>query len=103
MKVLYSEGVFEELVEISYHLATKDDHIAQKFLDACDATFKMLATNPFAGFARSSEKPELAGVRLFPIRGFSVFLIAYVPINDGVRILHVISGSTDYQARFGLD
>lgn len=103
MKVLYSEGVFEELVQISHYLATENEETAHSFLDSCDATFRLLAKNKFAGFARKSHIQRLAEVRFFPVKDFPAFLIAYLPVEGGVRILHVIHGATDYRSRFQLD
>lgn len=103
MKVLYSEGVFEELVEISYYLATDDEETAQRFLDSCDSTFKLLSNNKFVGFARASKFKELDGIRFFPVNGFPRFQVAYLPLDDGVRILHVIHGARGYGNRFELD
>ena len=47
MTVLYADGVFEELVSLSFFIAEADEDAAQRFLDACDETFRFLADNRF--------------------------------------------------------
>jgi hypothetical protein len=40
VKVEYAEGVFEELVALSFYIAQDNEDAAQRFLDACDHTFR---------------------------------------------------------------
>jgi hypothetical protein len=49
MKVTYADGVFEELVNLSFYLAQDDEENAQTFLNACDNTFRFLAENSLIG------------------------------------------------------
>lgn len=59
MKIVHGEGVLEELVDISYRIALENESAAQKFLDACDATFQQLAENPLIGSIREFNNPLL--------------------------------------------
>ncbi len=103
MKVNYADGVFEELVNLSFYLAENDEDIAQKFLDACDKTFVFLAENPFAGSFRNFKNAELSEVRMWRVKGFEKYLIFYKPFNNGVKILHVLHSATDYNRAFEND
>ncbi len=49
MTVAYADGVFEELVSLSFYIAEDNEEAAQRFLDACDETFRFLAGNRSVG------------------------------------------------------
>ena len=100
MKVIYEEGVFEELVSLSFYIAEEDEEALQKFLDACDTTFYFLAENKFIGSLKSFKNPKLSEVRMWRVKGFKKYLIFYIPIEDGIKILHVLHSATDYNRIF---
>ncbi len=100
MKITYDEGVFEELVNPSSYLADRDEDIAHAFLDACDKTFQFLTVSPFAGSPRKFTDSRLADVRMWRVKGFAKYLIFYVPLDNGIRILHVLHSATDYNRAF---
>ena len=100
MTVTYDEGVFEELVNLSAYLADDDDEVAQAFLNSCDATFRFLAANRYVGSQREFKNKKLAGVRMWRVKSFVKYLIFYVPTESGIRILHVLHSSTDYNRAF---
>lgn len=90
MRVTYDEGVFEELVNLSAYLAEHNEDIAQSFLNACDATFRFLASNPHAGAGREFENSALSRVRMWRIKNFEKYLVFYIPTETGVKILHLL-------------
>lgn len=100
MNVEYSQGVFEELVGISFYLADFDENAAHRFLDACEQTFGILAADNLIGSYRVFENSRLKDVRIWRVKGFSDYLIFYLPLESGVKILHVIHGSRDYCGLF---
>ena len=100
MTVTYDEGVFEELVNLSAYLAEQNEDIAQSFLDACDVTFRFLATNPHVGAEREFENSALSRVRMWRVRNFEKYLVFYIPIETGVKILHILHSARDYNRIF---
>ena len=100
MKITYADGVFEELVSLSFYLAENDEDIAQNFLDACDATFAFLAENRFVGSIRNFKNVKLSEVRMWRVKDFEKYLIFYQPIENGVKILHILHSATDYNRKF---
>lgn len=100
MKVNYADGVFEELVNLSFYLSEDDEDLAQRFLNACDKTFVFLSENRFVGSLRKFKKPELSEVRMWRVKGYEKYLIFYKPLDNGVRILHVLHSATDYNRAF---
>ncbi len=103
MTVTYGEGVFEELVNLSFYLAENDELVAQTFLNACDDTFQFLAANRLIGSQREFDCEELSDVRMWRVKGFEKYLIFYVPTDRGIRILHILHSSTDYNRAFEND
>lgn len=100
MKVVYADGVFEELVKLSFYLAEDDEDIAQDFLNACDTTFRFLAENRFTGSIRKFKNSKLSEVRMWRVKGYKKYLIFYQPLDNGVKILHVLYSATDYNRAF---
>lgn len=100
MSVDYADGVFEELVEISFYLSDADESVAHRFLNACNDTFHDLAQNKFLGVEREFNDARLSKIRMWRVRGFERYLIFYIPIEDGIRVLHVVHSSTDYSRKF---
>ena len=100
MKVTYADGVFEELVKLSFYLAENDEDIAQKFLDSCNSTFVFLAENRFVGSIRNFKDEKLSKVRMWRVKDFEKYLIFYQPLENGVKILHVLHSATDYNRAF---
>jgi hypothetical protein len=45
MKILYDSDVLEELILLSGYIGDDNEEAAQRFLDACDATFSFKITN----------------------------------------------------------
>ncbi len=100
MKVTYADGVFEELVSLSFYLAETDEETAHRFLDACDQTFLFLADNRLIGSVRKFESVKLNEVRMWRVKGFEKYLIFYQPLTDGVKILHIVHGAQNYNLLF---
>ncbi|MBX3242962.1 MAG: type II toxin-antitoxin system RelE/ParE family toxin [Acidobacteria bacterium] len=100
MKISYEDNVFEELLAISSYLFDIEENLAQRFLDSCDDTFKLIATNPLIGAPNKFDSPKLSLVRMFRVKDFDNYLLFYVPIETGIRIIHVIHSAVDYNRIF---
>jgi toxin ParE1/3/4 len=69
---------------------------ADRFLAAADATSAMLAHQPGIGVRAFVTRPELQGMRQFPISdGFDRTLIFYFPLKDGIDLVRVVHASRD--------
>ncbi|MBK8813497.1 MAG: type II toxin-antitoxin system RelE/ParE family toxin [Acidobacteria bacterium] len=103
MKIVYADGVFEELVNISLYLAQANEDIAQKFLNSCDETFRFLLLNREVGYSRKFRDSAITGVRTWPVKGFARYLVFYQRTASGIRILHIVHTSTDYFDHFDIE
>jgi toxin ParE1/3/4 len=75
--------------------------LAERFVDAVEQTAADLAGMPGMGSPCEFTDPRLAGLRRWPVKGFRNHLIFYRPTPDGIEILHVLHGATDFEALFG--
>ncbi len=100
MRVFYDSDVLEELIFLSGYIHDDDEETAHRFLDACDATFHFLAQNKYVGARKSFSNPELQAVRMWRVKGFENHLVFYQPLDDGVKILHVIHSARDWKGLF---
>lgn len=103
MRIVYAEKVFEELVELSLYLAEESYEASQRFLDACEASIQFLAENPQVGATRQFNSSDLSNIRIWRIKSFEKYLIFYHPIENGIRVVHVIHSARDYPRIFGND
>lgn len=94
--IKYAHGVADELVEIAAYFAQYDEATAEQFLDSCEESFELLEKFPEIGSPRRFEDPDLSSIRMSLVNGFDDYLIFYVPLANGVRILHVIHSALDY-------
>lgn len=70
--------------------------VGDRFLDRTQESFGLLGENPQIGPAVPTQNPALAGVRKWRVKDFDRFLIFYVPIEGGVRIIRVLHTAQDW-------
>ncbi len=100
MRILQDSAVLEELILLAGYISDDNEEAAHRFLDACDATFRFLAENRYVGAGKSFSNPELQEVKMWRIKGFEKHLVFYKPLEDGVRILHVVHSARDWRGLF---
>lgn len=87
-----------DILEIYVYIGERNNDAAERWLQATERMFADLADMPGQARLWESSKPELQGVRVCPIHGFTNYLIFYRPIADGIEILHVLHGARDLPA-----
>jgi len=70
--------------------------IADRFLDRAQESFGLLAEQAQIGPVVPTQIPTLVGVRKWRVRGFDRFLIFYIPIEGGVRIIRILHSAQDW-------
>lgn len=71
---------------------------ADRFLGAADSTVSMLAGKPEAGYRFFASRPELQGMRRFPVLdGFEKILLFYFLLADGIELVRVVHGNRDLE------
>jgi toxin ParE1/3/4 len=75
--------------------------VADQFLGAVEDTLEVLSMNPEIGVSVEFARPELAGMRRFPVGGtFEKILLFYLPCSEGIDLVRVIHGSRDLPRLF---
>ena len=88
-----SPGVTLDLLEIYVFIGKDNRAAAERFLAAAEQAFVDLADMPLSGHVFETPIPTLRGVRIGRIRGFRDYLIYYLPMDGGIRLLAVWHGA----------
>jgi plasmid stabilization system protein ParE len=72
-------------------------HVAKQFRESVEATYAALAKMPRMGVPFKVRHGKHAGVRIWRVREFGDYLIAYRPSRGGVRIERLVHAKQDYQ------
>jgi len=92
-----------EIDQIAQFLAQNSLDVAMRFYTAIDETTKLLAWMPRLGKQRIAVDPALAELRSWAVKGFSDYLIFYLPRKSGIEVLHVVHGSRDLPRHLGVE
>lgn len=101
-RVLKREAAKRDLAEQWLWYAEKDGiDLADRFLEAADATLASLANHPLSGSRVRVTAAEIRGMRRFPIgEAFERILLFYLPLSDGVDLVRVVHGSRNLDRLF---
>jgi toxin ParE1/3/4 len=84
-----------DILDIWDHIANDNMAAADRWVDALDAAFSRLATQPMMGRARPEIAPDL---RSFPFRRYVIY---YVPLSDGIDVVRVLHSARDIDGLVG--
>jgi toxin ParE1/3/4 len=98
-RVLKRESAKRDLIaQWVWYAENASIEVADRFLRAVDNTLNLLARQPESGSKFFVRKPELEGMRKFPVSGaFEKILLFYFPLPNGVDLVRVIHGSRDLE------
>lgn len=68
---------------------------ADRFLTAVEDTLSRVLHMPEMASPRTFENPRLAGMRQWPVKGFSDYLLYYLPTDDGLELVRVLHAARD--------
>ncbi len=89
--------LLEHFIYIGENASVED---AERFLRAAEAAFEQLAKRPEMGARRDYHKPDLTGLRMWPIGGFEKYLVFYRPTDQGIDVIRVLHGARDLKRLF---
>lgn len=76
---------------------------ARRFLIRLQETCRALQRNPELGSPRSFGARRLAGLRVWPVKGFRRQLIFYLPSKEVIEIVRILHGARDLESLLGDD
>jgi toxin ParE1/3/4 len=89
LKIIRSEESLRDIADIHLFIAVENPDAAERFLAALRLSFRTLAQWPEIGPRYQSNGAELAGMRFWPVRRFTNYLIFYRVIEKPGR-LHIV-------------
>ena len=97
LKIIRSEETIRDVADIHLFIAMKNPAAAGRFLDALLLSFRTLAQWPEVGPRYQSNRAELSGMRFWPVRRFTNYLIFYRVTGKPRRlqIIRVLHGARD--------
>lgn len=76
-------------------IAADNPKAARRVREAIKAAYKKLAEMPELGSVYDVRNPRLAGLRLWPTRGFEHYAIFYLTVKDGIEVVRVLHAAMD--------
>ena len=90
-----------DIIEAALHIAGDNPNAADRFLAAIEETFAALRRLPKMGAPRPFADSRLAGLRMFPVTGFTTYLTFYQPRDErGIVVVRVLHGARDIERIF---
>ena len=81
---------------MSNYLIEKDAEVAaNRFVAAVQAAISQVSREPGIGAPKNLRNAKLAGLRSWPIKGFSEVRVYYLVSKDAVRVVRVLHGRRD--------
>ena len=84
-----------DLVDLFVYIGQHDQEAADRFLRAVDQTIEKLAAMPGLGGPCELDNPNLADLKVWPVKGFKKYLIFYRLTDEGIEIVRVLYGGRD--------
>jgi len=88
------------LVEIAVFIAEDNPEAAERFLEAAEAAFTLIASMPSVGRTFRLQSPAAQGMRVWRVEGFERYLIVYRAMESRIEIVRVLHGSQDIEGLF---
>lgn len=95
MKITYTPQAEQDIIEIASWYATKEQHLAARFIAAVQATADSLQDMPLRGTSCSYNNPHLQNMRMLQVAGFERRLLFYETGQQNILIVRVLSGEQD--------
>lgn len=96
-RCLVSDLAEADLRDCALHIGQDSREAAVRFLDCADQTFQRLADLPGSGTPYEALSQAFHGMRRSRVSGFEKYLVFYVEVPEGIRIVRVIHGSRDIE------
>ena len=94
----FTPDALDDLAGIDAHLRPRNEDAASRFAVQVDLECKRLAEWPGLGRPRETDKPSLAGLRSTTVTGFEIYVVLYLPVEGGIKVLNVYHGRRDIDA-----
>ena len=90
----------DDIDEIVDYLVGESVPAAQGFVKDLQKCFDLLTENPKIGVQREYRSTALSGMRMFPLKKFSTYLVIYLPDDQTIDIVRVLHGRRNIEQLF---
>ena len=97
-KVTRTSAAINDLISHATYLGEKSPGLDERFLDAVEQGFALLAQMPELGGAYEVLDPRLQGIRVWSVKEFESYLVFYFARAAEVQIVRVLHGARDITA-----
>jgi toxin ParE1/3/4 len=94
-RLVLKRAAERDLTEQVEYIAREQPAAARRYLLAAERAFERLLDMPELGECRSFKNRKLEGLRMWPVPGFSNFLIFYRVTQRSVQIVRILHGAQD--------
>ena len=90
--LLFRKSARRDLAEEFDAIAKNNAPRAWRFVDAVEETAALLLEFPYLGSPRTFVDVPIRELRVFPVKGFNMYLIYYQPLasSDGIEVVRVL-------------
>jgi len=103
MSIVYSAAALADLEVIEETLGQVGLHLVQLFRQRSSRTLASHERFPLSATEYAPPDPRFPGMRYFPIRRFTSYVVFYEPLPDGIRVIRVLHSSRNIAAIFSPD
>lgn len=89
-----------DIIDHVEYIARFSEATALRFKVAAEQTCSYLAARPEMAGRYEFERPDLAEVRAWRVKGFEKYVIFYVARSDGIEVLRILFGGRNIESVF---
>ena len=97
--ILITPAAENDLVNIWFYIARDNPDAADHVYHAAEETFESLLAAPRISTLYKAKRPQLEGIRFFPISKFQNYIIYYREHPKGIEIVRVLHAHMDKKKR----
>lgn len=97
MKGFIGQAARDDILRQYRYLLIEQDSlaVAQRFMAAVQSSITRICQRPGIGAPKAIDNPRLAGLRSWPVAGFTAFRIYYLVSGKSIRIIRILHGKRD--------
>lgn len=99
-RVVLHDRARADLIRISAYISLDNASAADSVFHAAQGTFQLLADYPLLGRRHRIRRRGLSQLRKWPLHGYPMYLVYYLPLTDGAAILHIRHTARDPRRAF---
>jgi plasmid stabilization system protein ParE len=92
VSIRFRPAAVGELADLLARIRSANPQAADEVQDSVQRTLELLEANPLSGSRIRFRNPNLRELRYATARYYPQFVILYLPVIDGVEVLHIVRG-----------